>query len=71
VTRPRRRPPICSPTTLEDRAVVDRFRAYLKAQRDAEARGTRICRTPPNTETGWPCTHDVHHDGPHTWEPTP
>ncbi|MFI6979330.1 hypothetical protein ACIBSV_12190 [Embleya sp. NPDC050154] len=67
MSRPRRRP-ICSPTTPEDRAVVEQFKAYLQAQRAAEQRGTSICRALPTPDTGWPCTHDVHHDGPHTWE---
>ncbi|OPC79953.1 hypothetical protein B4N89_02425 [Embleya scabrispora] len=67
MTAPRRRP-ICAPTTPEDRAVVDQFRAYLRAARAAEARGTHICRAEPDTATGWPCTHDTGHDGAHTWE---
>ncbi len=66
---PRRRP-ICVATTDGDRAVVAQFRAYLQAQRAAEHRGTTICRAEPDTPGGWPCTHDVGHDGPHAPVPT-
>lgn len=64
------RRPICSPATDGDRVVVAAFMNYLRASRDAEARGTTICRAEPGSADGWPCTHDVGHDGPCTPTPT-
>lgn len=56
------------PLQPEDIAAVEQFVAYLAAKRDAENRGTDVCRETPASEPWTLCTHDEGHDSKHSWD---